>query len=53
MVFARDQNSLHPVVVWVSVVYHQGLFLRYNLGNELLMLGRPGRMTLRKTPIRL
>jgi hypothetical protein len=31
----------HPVFVWVSVVYRQGLFLWYNLGSDLLMLGRP------------
>jgi hypothetical protein len=43
----------HPVVVWVLVVCHHGLFLWYNLGSNLLMLGRPGRMTLRRTPIRL
>jgi hypothetical protein len=42
-----------PVVVWVSVVFHQGLFLWYSLGSDLLMLDRPGRITLRRTPIRL
>jgi hypothetical protein len=41
----------HPVVVWVLVVCHHGLFLWYNLGSDLLMLGRPGRMTLRRTPV--
>jgi hypothetical protein len=44
---------LDPVVVCVSVVYHKGLFLWYTLGSDLVMLGRPGRMTPRRTPIRL
>jgi hypothetical protein len=43
----------YAVVVWVLAVCHQGLFLWCNLGSDLLMLGRPGRMTLRRTPIRL
>jgi hypothetical protein len=34
-----------PVVVWVLVVFHQGLFQLYNQGSDLLTLGRPGRMT--------
>jgi hypothetical protein len=38
---------------WVLGVFHQGLFLWCNLGSDLLMLGRPGRMTLRRTLIRL
>ena len=39
----------HTVVVYVSVVYHQGLFLRCSLGSDLLMMGRPGRMTEKDT----
>jgi hypothetical protein len=46
-------TDFYPIVVWVLVVFHQGLFLWCNLGSDLLMLGRPGRMTLRRTPIRL
>jgi hypothetical protein len=37
---------LDPVVVWVSVVYHQGLFLWYDLDSDLLMLGRLSQMKL-------
>jgi Leu/Phe-tRNA-protein transferase len=44
---AQKKKHLSPSV------YHQGLFLWYDLDSDLLMLGRPGRMTLRKTPIRL
>jgi hypothetical protein len=36
-----------------SVVFHQGLFQLCNQGSDLLTLSRPGRMTLRRTPIRL
>ena len=41
------------VVVWVLVVFHQGLFQLCNQGSDLLTLGRPGRMILKMTPIRL
>ena len=38
-----------PVVVWVLVVFHQGLFQLCNQGSDLLTLGRPGRMTEKDT----
>ena len=43
----------HPVVVQVSVVCHQGVYLYYIMGGDLLVMGRLDRMTQRKTPIRL
>jgi Leu/Phe-tRNA-protein transferase len=42
-----------PDVKRVLVVFHQGLFQLCNQGSDLLTLGRPGRMILKMTPIRL